>query len=457
MSSRDNIETQAGMDVPGRNLGRRQFLTVALLFAGYAAYYFCRSDFSVAMPMLIDQLHRNGLSNDIAVVRLGEIASIGVLAYALGKLLLGGLGDFWGGRRSFITGLAGSVIFTLIFTLGGTLPIFTAAWVGNRLVQSMGWAGLVKVCSKWFSYTSYGTIIGILSLSFLIGDAVARQSMGALIQAGFGWQSLFYFAAAVAALVLLANYFLLSESRSSLGFPEPDVNPLNVFEERPTEGTRGLRAFLRPLLINRAFWIVCFLSLGTTIVREAFNTWTPTYLHQLFGFSQAEAAGRSAIFPAMGAASVLAAGWAGDRLGAAGRFVILFLGLITTALGLVALTSASHGTRSNLPIILIGVVAFGLLGPYSYLAGAMALDFGGHQGGATSSGLIDGIGYLGGILAGGGVARLSAALGWQSVFAALAAVSAVSAIGAGALFLTQRREIAKRYACSQPAFYRSKR
>ena len=61
----------------------------------------------------------------------------------------------------------------------------------------------------------------------------------------------------------------------------------------------------------------------------------------------------------------------------------------------------------SLPLLTIGVVAFCLLGPYSYLGGAFALDFGGKQASAASSGIIDGIGYLGGVLAGDSVARLS--------------------------------------------------
>ena len=45
---------------------------------------------------------RHGVSHDDAIVRIGTISSLGVLAYALGKLFLGGLGDYWGGRVSFL-------------------------------------------------------------------------------------------------------------------------------------------------------------------------------------------------------------------------------------------------------------------------------------------------------------------------------------------------------------------
>jgi sugar phosphate permease len=426
------------------SLARRQATTVALLFTGYAAYYFCRSDLSVAMPMLTDELHRAGIPQETATVRMGGIVSFGVLAYALGKLFLGGLGDLWGGRRSFLTGLAGAVAFTLLFTLGGGLPLFSIAWIGNRLIQSTGWAGLVKVCSRWFDYTSYGTVIALLSLSFLIGDAAARESMGMLIQHGYGWRELFYFAAAVAGIVLTANLLFLRDARNGFGFPEPKVNPLNVFRtaKSRTHAVK-VRTLLIPLLSSRNFWIVCFLSLGTTIIRETFNTWTPTYLHSHFLFSNASAARASAIFPGVGIFSVILAGWAGDRLGVSGRSIILFVGMLLTTAGLFVLAGAPASWQGVIPLLLLGIVAFGLLGPYSYLAGAMALDFGGERGGAMSSGIIDGVGYLGGVLAGDTAARLSVDFGWSGVFVALALVSGLSAGGAGLLFVQQRHEAAK--------------
>ena len=57
----------------------------------------------------------------------------------------------------------------------------------------------------------------------------------------------------------------------------------------------------------------------------------------------------------------------------------------------------------------------------------------GKQAGAVSSGIIDSVGYLGGVLAGDSVARISVAFGWQGVFVVLASVSALSALGAGYL------------------------
>jgi sugar phosphate permease len=417
-----------------RSLRFRQTTVVLLLFGGYGALYFCRADLSVATPLLVEELGRHGVSHAVAIIRMGSIASLGVLAYALGKLFLTGLGDFWGGRINFLIGLGGATAFTLMFASGLSLPLFSIAWIGNRLTQSLSWAGLIKVSSKWFDYSSYGMIIGILSISYLVGDAAARQWMGMLIEHGFGWRTLFYFAAAVVGLFFAVNYFFLRESRLDAGFIEAKPNPLNLFassESRP----QGVRELLLPLVRSRAFLVVCLLSLGCTIIRESFNFWTPVYLRDYLGYSVSNAARMSSIFPGVGAVSVLATGWLSDRLGINGRPLIMFVGLAATAAALLVLmTMRSSSTGPLLPLIAIGTIAFCLLGPYSYLGGAFALDFGGKQAGAVSSGIIDGVGYLGAVVAGDSIARVSVSFGWPGVFVALAAVSALAAFGAGYLY-----------------------
>jgi len=411
-----------------------------LITVGYAGYYLCRSDLSVAMPLLIAELAKHGVSPDTAKIEMGTVASLGVLAYAIGKFPSGWLADFMGGRRNFLCGMAGSILFTILFSLGGGMPLFTLAWMANRGVQSMGWAGMVKIASRWFSFSAYGTVMGIISLSYLFGDAAAREFMARLIDAGFGWRGVFLAAAGTLALLLLLNLMLLKETPARLGFPEPPANPANLFrEERESARPAGLASLLGTFARSPAFWLVCLLSLGVTILRETFNLWTPTYFTQSVGLTVADAAHKSALFPLFGGLSVLLAGFLSDRLGKTGRPAIIFYGLLLSAGALMALAIGDFGGSRAMPVALVALVAFLMIGPYSYLAGAISLDFGGKQGSATASGLIDGVGYLGGVLAGNSVAGISVVWGWKGAFAALAAVALLSSFAAGVYLIQLRR------------------
>src|SRR5262249_20452824 len=146
----------------------------------------------------------------------------------------------------------------------------------------------------------------------------------------------------------------LRESRKELGYQEAEVNPLNAFADSDV-APQNFWALLKPLLFNRAFIVVCLLSFGTTIVRETFNIWTPVYLRSYFSYSASNAASTSAVFPAVGAVSVLITGWLSDRLGVTGRSIVMFFGLAVTAAALLVLTSLRGGSpNSTVPLTLIG-------------------------------------------------------------------------------------------------------
>lgn len=420
---------------------RRHIATVALLACGYAGYYFCRSDYSVALPLIVAEQARHGVSAAVAQLRLGSIASLGVLAYAIGKFPGGSLADRFGGRRNFLAGMSGSVLFTLLFMLGGGFPIFTLAWIGNRAVQSLGWVGMVKITSRWFSFSTYGTVMAILSLSYLFGDAVSREIMSVLLAHGAGWRGLFAAGAGILFVLLLANALFLRETPEELGLAGPEENPLNLFAgEEPTRQQPGTAKIFRRLLRSPAFWLVCVLSLCATLLRETFNLWTPLYFTQFVGLSNASAAGNSALFPLFGGLSVIVAGVLSDKLGPLGRGIILFTGLLLTGVTLVILSRVPSHAPALIPVALVALVAFLLIGPYSYLAGAISLDFGGKQGCATAAGVIDGIGYLAGVLSGSTMAHLAVSYGWGSMFLLLGAVAlASSAVAALSLRLQRAR------------------
>ena len=421
--------------------------TALLLALGYSGYYFCRSDLSVVLPVLIRDLAQHGITPNEAQIRLGFMASVGTVAYAFGKFFSGALADTGGGRRSFMGGMGGSIFFTIIFAVSGGFPIFTLAWIGNRLFQSQGWAGLVRVSSRWFSYSTYGSVMAVVSLSFLFGDAGCRWMMSQLMAHGVGWRGVFFFASGALAVLMVTNLLLLREAPEERGLPAPEVNPRNVYareeradEEPASDGERaGLGAILRPLLTSFPFWMVCALAFGTTMLRETFNLWTPTYFVQFAGLTASAAASRSALFPLCGGISVLLGGFLSDKLGPNGRNTLVVIGMTACTVCLLLMGRIPDHSGEWAPTILVALVGFMLLGPYSYLAGAMSLDFGGKHGSATAAGIIDGFGYMAGWLSGDTVARIAVAFGWRSAFVSLAGVSFLTALVAMVLAAHQRR------------------
>jgi sugar phosphate permease len=427
-----------------KRLLRWQILLLVLIVVSYAGFYLCRSNLSVTLPLLKEQLIAQGVDPDDANTQLSRIFSVGIVAYGFGKFIGGGLADTIGGRRTFLGGMSGAVFFTCVFAASGTLPLFTLAWIGNRLAQSFGWPGMVKLCGRWFSFSRYGMVMGIVSLSYLFGDAAARWFLGELIEFHISWSGVFLVCAAVLFVLLLLNYYLVKESPVDVDLDEPLANPLNVYGKKGEQsGPESWRSVLLPLLSSLAFWYVCLISLGCTVLRETFNNWTPTYYVEAVNFSKAEAGKASSWFPLLGGVAVLLAGFANDRLGRGGRALIITGGLGLSSFALVVLGSANFAGSQLWPVVLVSLIGFLMLGPYSYLSGALSLDFGGKRGAATACAIIDGVGYLGSFLSGEPFARLQKKLQWQGSFSVLAGVALLTSI-VGLIFWMQQRGVMRK-------------
>ena len=432
MASTPSLEQIDPTQAP--RLRQKQILIVALLTLGYAGYYLCRANLSVSTPLLLKEF-----AASLDKPKLGAMVSLGTLFYAFGKFINGSLADFLGGRRMFLLGMGGAVLCSLLFGLAGALPLFTLAWVLNRALQSCGWVGMVKITSRWFSYAVYGTAMGVISLSYLFGDFFSRLFLGSLISAGVGWRGVFFTSAAILGAIFVVTLLLLKEGPRDVGLPEPHTNPANVFgQEGEEERPGGLANLLLPLLRSPVFWIVCLLSLGFTLVRETFQDWTPTYLHEVIGMSAGRAGQVSSLFPLFGGFSVLLVGFLSDRLGRIGRAALILGGLLLSIPALLFLAYVKLGDAQT-AMLMLGTVAFVMLGPYSFLAGAVALDFGGKRGSASACGWIDGIGYLGGVFAGGGIGKIAQDHGWTSAFLTLTGVAVATTLAAILYLLHQMR------------------
>jgi MFS transporter, OPA family, glycerol-3-phosphate transporter len=436
----------ATVDAPaGSRLRRWQQITGISLFVGYAGYYLGRSCLAIATPLMVD-----GRAPVLTKEQIGVIASVGVLTYAIGKVVNGLIVDYVGGRQMFLLGMVATVACTAAFGAASALPMFIVIWGANRFFQSMGWNALVKTASRWYPAQRQATIMGFLSLSFLFGDAIDRGYLGSLVALGQGspgtslevlaqWRSVFFIAAGTLIAIALILAFVLRSSPKDLGLEEPSANPQNVFGEAgQSAATVPLLELLAPLLASPVFWAVCGINFGLTMVRESFNNWSATFLKEVAGLSSGNAGIASLVFPLAGGVGAIVAGLLSDRWGGRhGRVVVPSLVLLVFSLGSMAFIDVKG--NAVLAMALVSMTSFFLIGPYSYLSGVMALDLGGKRGSATASGLIDGAGYIGATASGWGVAKIAARYEWQGVFLALAGVCCLTLIVAVAYLVLSER------------------
>lgn len=145
----------------------RQRLLLSIL-AGFTGYYFCRTNLVVSMNSILKSLP--GVDKG----QLGTVLSFGYLFYAIGKLVNGALIDLYGGSTMFLTGLAGTISCTLLFTaipasasvdVNYSLFLMGCVWSLNRFFQSAGWGSLVKVLSGTFPTSMHGRVLGIATVS----------------------------------------------------------------------------------------------------------------------------------------------------------------------------------------------------------------------------------------------------------------------------------------------------
>ena len=402
--------------------------TFWVMLIGYVGYYICRGNLAAAFPLLTQEF---GYSN----TQLGLIASLSEMAYAAGKFINGPLADKIGGRKIFLIGMAGAIFFNIIFAISASLTAFVIVWCFCRYFLSMGWGGLTKTIGNWYPRERNGTVMGLISVNFQFGGVVATLFAGFLVAMGVPWQGVFIYPAMVLTLILLWSYFT---SRSSPSDVVPGARPIEGEtskeqiadygdEEQPPVSTI-MKTLLR-LPIYRQLLVFSFL---TTLLRSVFLFWTPKFLFDI-GLGASSAILRSAIFPLLGVAGTLFIGWYTDhhaRNGDRARMMWMMLSVLVFCMIAIAVLSNASEPNFNLILFFLGASGFFLLGPYSMSSGCLTLDIAGAKGAGSCTGIIDGMGYIGGAIAAFTAGILSDYLGWPQVFLVLSVFAVISTLSA---------------------------
>ena len=409
-TERNEVLPEAG---EARATRSQSYLWLGTLVVGYIGIYLCRKNLSVAIPMLERSFH-------VSREQIGAVASVSTIAYAAGKFMFGPVIDRLGGRFCFFASLLLVAVFGAIGGLASSVSALVLWYSLNRLAGSAAWGSMMKMVPDWFAPRDLSFASGLLSLGFVFGGVCATLLAGQIA----AWSSNNWHAVmtlpSIALLVIVAVNWLILPKR-------PKKGRAAVAEAKPKSSFDWHQVLL--LFKIRQFWIVCGLSFTLTLMRETFNTWTVDFFKTQGGaeVSTRMAAFMSTPFDALGAVGIVALGWVFGRIGRKSRMRLLFVILVLLTVLLFYLPSFfRHGLW--LPTLAVAMVGFLGYGPYSLLAGVLAVEIRGKEYVGTVAGIVDGVGYIAGILAGQEFGRIVDTGGYELGFRCLALLTLISAV-----------------------------
>lgn len=388
----------------------------AVTWLAYAAFYFCRKNFTVAMPaMAVDLGYSKG---DFASVLAWHSG-----AYCLAQFAFGLMADRAGAKATVLTGLAVSVAANLLMAGAGSLWMFVALGFVNGAGQASGWPGLVKNVGAWLPAARRGVLMGWWSSNYMVGGFASSVLAAWLI--GGGWRQAFVFPALMLAAVGAIYAWAARNRPEDAGFGGEEASVAAV--SRHTLSTAMLR--------DPAVWLLAVGAVFAKVTRYTFMFWLPLYLAQELKYGVAQAGVLSSVYELAGPLGSLAAGYASDHWCGGRRMPVA-----AAMFALLALACWAHPALAALGLwgVVASLALAGALnnGPDALLQGAAAQDLGAKWGPGSVAGFIAGFAALGQLASPILVALVAEASGWDGVFRWLVGLSLA---GAAVLGIPWRR------------------
>ncbi|GAA2899089.1 NarK/NasA family nitrate transporter [Streptosporangium fragile] len=230
----------------------------------------------------------------LSPLEVSILVAVPVIVGSLGRIVLGGLTDRYGGRAVFAAASLLGVVPVVFLAFAGNYPALLA---GGFLLGMTGatFAIGIPYVNAWFPPERRGLALGIFGMGN-IGTAVSGFATPWLA-AEFGQRTPFFTVAA--ALVLVGLAFLVA-GRDAPGAGR-STEPFLV----------RFRAAAR-LRITRELAAMYALTFGGFV---AFGVYLPLYLKAVYGLTTADAAARAAGFVLLATLTRPVGGWLADRVG----------------------------------------------------------------------------------------------------------------------------------------------
>ncbi|EKD51433.1 MAG: hypothetical protein ACD_62C00255G0002 [uncultured bacterium] len=376
------------------------------MIIGYAAFYFVRKNFSIALPILLKE---TGFSK----TDFGFILTAFSIVYGFGKFFNGVLADKLNARYFMAFGLLCSAVVNLFFGMSSGLTFFAIFWIANAWFQSMGMPPSVRLLTQWYSPTELGTKWALQSTAHQIGSAGIMLLCANYVIPHFGWRGAFFVPAIIAVVIALWLVERLRDNPRALGLPAVETHrgETHIYDSDTETSATFKEILFQHVLTNKYIWIVALANCFVYVARMGIVDWAPTFFTEARGNSLAGAGFKAASFEIAGVGGCLLAGWLSDTLfkGRRGPLAAVSMLILSAVfLGFVFLP-VGHNLVETMLLMSAGILVYGpqLLVPVA------AADFAGKKAAATATGMTGQAGYLGAALSGIGTGLIVDKWGWN--------------------------------------------
>jgi ACS family D-galactonate transporter-like MFS transporter len=261
-------------------VSRARYGLLTSLFIITAINYLDRTNLSVALPHIKDDLHLTATQQGILLSSFGW-------AYLLLQIPTGRLIDKVGAKLAFGYALVGWSLATAAVTLSRGFGSLVGIRVALGAFEAPAFPSNNRLVVNWFPGSERGRATATYTSGEYIGLAVAAPVLS-LLTVHFGWRSVFLVTGAVGLLfsvVWFRRVYDRPEQSPKVSAEElahiqqPDEREPSDAAEKASEAELStLGADLRVLLTNKRLWGMYIGQFASASVLFFFLTWFPSYL-----------------------------------------------------------------------------------------------------------------------------------------------------------------------------------
>ena len=451
-----------------KSFGYWQWRIIIVSMICYSIFYFCRKNFSIAMPGLTAEY---GISN----TSFGIIIGIGSLLYGCARFINGFIVDKVSPKGFMALGLFLCAVANFGFGFGADLSyllsgvhdgpqfvnmlilVMGVTIIFNQYFQGMGYPPMARMLPTWIPPHQLATKMSIWNTSHSIGAIlasvfcglimsnmgadlsgdssvvaritqnlsgtikgwdgmdIAEQTSKVLSYAGHvgAWKWCFLIPGCFALAGCLGIMLGLRDKPQDVGLPEVEGTHTGKDDTLNKKGAH--KAFLRHMVFkNRWVWTLAIANIFVYVLRVGVLDWGPKFLTEHKGMDIKSAAWSVAFFEFLAIFGTIFAGWATDHLfkGKAHRMCVVCMAGACLFFSIFALCP---GLPNIVSITILALGGFCIYGPQA-LIGIGAANHATKEASATANGLTGILGYAGSAVSAVIFGIIADNLGWDAVF-----------------------------------------